>query len=127
MSQSRGQTVVSFKAAATLSAYRIVGITANNTVGLPDTTTVRALGVTLDDSEGGAGSAVSVVIAGTAKVKASAAVTAGAVVIPTTAGLAAAGTILLGTTTSTIPNYIGKCIVGGATDSVIEVTVNPIG
>lgn len=126
MSQARNQMLASFKVNATLTAYKIVGIVGENQVGLPNTTTIHSFGVTYDDSTGGTNSAVNVVIGGTAKVQVNSSVSAGNVIVPNTDGTGSVGTMTLNTTTSTIPNYIGKALENGSTNSVIEISVNPI-
>lgn len=122
--QTRAQTLVSLKANATMSAYRIVKLTAANTVGLHDTSTSLIFGVTVDDSQGGTNSAVKVAIDGTAKVACAASVSVGAIVTAqTTTGLLveASGHTFTNTTTSLIPKVLGIAMASGSTNSVIEV------
>ena len=119
---SRAQTVLSFEAAATLSAYRIVKPTTANHVGLWDTSTAQIIGVTLDDSTGGSDSSVAIVIAGTAKVACGASVSTGALVCAQTAtGLLIETGAIPTTATSTFPKMLGIALQSGSTNSVIEV------
>ena len=129
MSQARAQVKASFIANATLSAYRIVAITAANTVGYATTTTSLMFGVTEDASEGGTGSAVSVIIGGTAKVQLNDSIT--------TAGRITAGANGLGLPL-TQPQLINSTTASGfgigmaletvapGTNAVIEVLVIPM-
>jgi len=110
---------LSFKAAATLSAYQIVKHNGtDNAVAAYDTTTAQALGVTQQASQGGAGSSVMVALLGCCKVVAGAAVTAGAVVMANNAGQA----ITRDTTTA---KAIGIALDTGETGSVIEILLTP--
>ncbi len=129
MSQQRATVVVSFKAAATLSAYRIVKPgTANNQVALWDTATALMIGISQQDSQGGAGSSIMVAIGGTARVQAGASISAGACVTGQTAtGLAIADTTngFIDTTSATVPYAIGVALENAETNSVCEVLVMP--
>lgn len=129
MSQKRAQTVISMKAAATLAAYTVVGISAANTVALRDTSTSMIFGVTTDDSMDGTGSSVAVCIAGTAKVLCGASVSAGSVVTVQTATGYAIEAAAVNTTTSAIPKLLGIALQAGSTNAVIEVAlqINNIG
>lgn len=109
---------LSFKAAATLSAYTVVKVSAANTVAAYDTTTAQALGVTQQASQGGANSSVLVALLGCCKVIAGAAVTAGDIVMANNAGQA----ITRDTTTS---KALGVALDAGETNSVIEILLKP--
>jgi Uncharacterized conserved protein (DUF2190) len=101
-----------------LSAYTVVKLSAANTVAVYDTTTAKAIGVTQQASQGGAGSSVQVALFGCCKVTAGASVTAGDVVMANSTGAA----ITRDTTTSIA---IGYAIDAGDTNSTIEIFLNP--
>lgn len=110
---------LSFKAAATLSAYTVVKVgSADNTVAAYDTTTAQAFGVTQQASQGGAGSSVMVALLGCCKVTAGAAVTVGAVVMANNAGQA----IARDTTTA---KALGIALEAGETGSALEILLTP--
>lgn len=109
---------LSFKAAATLSAYTVVKVSAANTVAAYDTTTAQAFGVTQQASQGGANSSVLVALLGCCKVTAGAAVSAGDVVMANNSGYA----ITRDTTTS---KALGIALDAGETGSTIEILLTP--
>lgn len=119
MSQVHGTwPLLSFKAAATLSAYTVVKVSAGNTVAAYDTTTAQALGVTQQASKGGANSSVLVALLGCCKVTAGAAISAGDVVMANNAGQV----IARDTTTS---KAVGIALDAGETNSTIEILLTP--
>lgn len=126
MSQVRGQTLVSLKSAATLSAYRVVRVSAANTVNYHDTTTSLIFGVTTQAAVQTNG-AVSICIGGSAKVGCAASVSAGSLV--TAQSATASGLIMeVGasealTSTTVIPKVLGIALQSGSTNSVIEVAL----
>lgn len=109
---------LSFKAAATLTAYTVVKVSGDNTVAAYDTTTAQAFGVAQQASQGGAGSSVMVALLGCCKVTAGAAVAAGAIVMANNAGQA----ITRDTTTS---KALGIALDTGETGSTIEILLQP--
>lgn len=125
MTQDGGQVIRSRKTNATLSAFRVVRVTAANTVGLYDTTTSLIYGVTGDDSQGGTGSSVKVVVSGSVKVQCAASVSAGALVTAqsaTTSGLVMeVGAHINNTTSAAVPKILGIAMEAGSTNTVIEV------
>lgn len=124
MSQSRNSIYASFKAGDTLSAQRIVRLSAANTVDLAVTATSMGFGITSDGADSGA--AIQVTILGTAKVACGASVSAGAFVTwQTDTGLAVEATHLNNTAASVIPNAIGLALEAGSTNGVIEVLISP--
>jgi hypothetical protein len=124
MSQSRGSIDVSFKAGDTISAMRIVRLSAANTVDLAVTATSMGFGITAQYADSGA--AIAVTILGSAKVVCGASVSAGAFVTwQTDTGLAVEATHLNNTASSVIPNAIGLALEAGSTNGVIEVLVAP--
>lgn len=122
----RAKTVVSFKANATISAYRILKLSAANTVALHDTSTALILGVSDDDSSGGANSAIKVVIDGTAKIQCGASVSVGALCTAQTATglLIESANTFTTTAASLVPKTIGIALASGSTNSTIEVLLN---
>ena len=131
MSQVRGTwTHVSFRAAsATIPAYVIVKPgTAAGTVALHDTNTAQIIGITQQQSQGGANSSVLVALMGCAKVQAGASVSAGAVLIPQTAtgyAIEDATGGFINTTTALVNFSLGLALSAGDTNSVIEVLLRP--
>lgn len=109
---------LSFKAAATLSAYTVVKVSADNTVAAYDTTTAQAVGITQQGSQGGAGSSVVVALLGCCKVTAGAAISAGAIVMANNAGQA----ITRDTTTA---KALGIALDAGETNSTVEILLTP--
>jgi len=124
MSQENNGTIISCKAANTnVTAYKIVAVSAENTVALWDTVTSAILGVSSMDAAA-ANSAVGVVINGTVRVQCGASVGAGSVVCPQTAtGKCIEATNTLNTTTTVIPRTLGIALENGSTNSVIEVAL----
>lgn len=123
MSQSRGQTKVSFKAGDTLSAYRIVALTAANTVDVPQTNTQSYVGITQDAADSGA--AVEVCIMGSSKCIANSSIAAGAPVTAVTAtGYATSSSGLNNTTTAAQPRLIGFALEAASTNAIIEVLID---
>ena len=122
----RGQNILSFKAAQTLSAYRVVRLSAANTVNLSDTVTSGVLGVTTQDAAG-TDAAAAVCVSGTAKIQCAASISAGAIVTfqsNTTSGLIMeVGASVLNTTTTQLPFAVGRALTAGSTNSVIEVSL----
>lgn len=129
MSQTRAQTVISLKAASTLPAYVVVGVSDANTVSLHATSTSMIFGVTTQASLDGTGTSIAVAIAGTAKVLAGASVSAGSIVTVQTATGYAVAAAAVNTTTSAIPKILGIALNAGSTNGIIEVAlqVNNIG
>lgn len=95
---------VSFKAADSISAYRIVNLSASNTVALADTTTDGIIGVSVDEATA-ANQAIPVAVSGIAKVYCNETMTAGTLVtcnalgqavpaVASTAGVAVLGRIV---------------------------------
>lgn len=130
MSQARAQTKVSLTQNATLAAYRIVGITAANTVGYAATGTANLIGVTEDaGSDEGTGAAVSVIIGGTAKVQVNDTITAGGLVGCNMSASSGLGVPIAGAqTVSGASSFrsIGIALESAAaTNAVIEVLINP--
>lgn len=125
MSQTRNQVYATFVAGETIPAYTIVAPTStDNTVEIHDTASSLILGVAADDSSGGAGSSVKVVVGGTAKIICGASVSAGEIVTPQTAtGYAIAGISDFGTATTLVPRTVGIALQAGSTNSVIEVAL----
>lgn len=123
MSQQTPGKVRSFQAGATLSAARVVGLSAANTVTYWATSTSMIMGVTYEDSKQ-TDDAISVILDGTAKVSCFASVSVGAIVGPATAG---SGQIREranpATTTTAFEKTIGVALQSGSTDSVIEVAL----
>jgi hypothetical protein len=124
--ESSAGKVASFKAASTLSAYRVVRLTAANTVGYWDTLTANIIGVTLEDAKA-AGSSVAVQLDGVARVTClDASVNAvGLLVGPSTDN---AGQIVLraaaDTSTATFTKTLGIAAETGATGASIRVLLN---
>lgn len=124
MSQSRCEVHASFKAGDTISAMRIVRLSAANTVDLAITTTSMGIGITADSADSGA--AIDVVIGGSAKVVCGASVSAGAFCTwQTDTGLIVEATHLNNTAASVIPNGIGLALEAGSTNGVISVLIAP--
>ena len=109
---------LSFKAAATLSAYTVVKVSADNTVAAYDTTTAQAVGITQQGSQGGTSSSVMVAVLGCCKVTAGAAISAGAIVMANNAGQA----ITRDTTTA---KALGIALDAGETNSTVEILLTP--
>lgn len=118
--------VVSFKSNATLSAYRVVKMTAANTVGYWDTLTANIVGVTMEDSRA-AGASVAVQISGLARVTCldSGINAVGLLVGPSTDG---SGQIVLraaaDTATATFQKTLGLACETGATGASIRIALN---
>jgi hypothetical protein len=128
MSQVRAQVKASFIANATLSAYRIVALVSANTVGYATTTTSLMFGVTEDASEDGTGTAVSVIIGGTAKVQINESITSAGLITAGANGLGLPLTqpFLINSTTAS-GRGIGMALEGASTtNAVIEVLVQPM-
>lgn len=117
--QVPGGLVKSFQAAATLSANRIVALSAANQVGLWNTTTAMIIGVTLEDSRQ-TGQAIAVALGGTVKVLCNASVSAGAIVGPDTNTGAIIERANAATNTA---KTLGIALEAGSTNSVIEVAL----
>jgi hypothetical protein len=126
MSQENNGVIISCKAAdASVTAYKIVAVSGKNTVDLWDTVTSAILGVTTIDAIA-AGSAVGVIIGGTARVMCGASVGVGAVVTAQTGtGKCIEAVTTLNTTTTVIPKTLGIALQNGSTNAVIEVSVMP--
>lgn len=124
--ESSAGKVASFKAAATLAAYRVVKLSAANTVAYWDTQTANILGVTIEDAKA-TNSAVAVQLDGIARVScADASVNAvGTLVGPATDG---SGQVVLraqpDTTTANFPKVLGLATETGATGASIRVALN---
>lgn len=130
MSQTHGTPVMySFKAAATVSAYRIVKPgTAANQVATWDTATAVMLGISQQASVGGTGTSVLIAVYGAAKLMAGASISAGAVVTGQTAtglGIAETTNGFIDTTSATVPYNIGIALDAADTNSVFEVLMQP--
>lgn len=124
MSQSRTSVYASFIAGDTLSAQRIVAMTASNTVNVPQTITNALIGITQDAVD--SGSAANVVIRGSAKCICNSSISTGALVTAVTAtGYATAASHSWNTTTSVVPKLIGYAVHKGSTNSIIEIMVEP--
>lgn len=129
MSQRHGsQSLVSFKAsAATLSAYVLVKPAGANLVALWDTVTAYMMGISQQQSQGGANSSVQVAIGGCAVLTAGASVSAGAFITGTTTGLGIEDTSngLMKTSTASVPFGIGIALDAADTNSTFEVLIMP--
>ena len=124
MSQVRAQTVVSFQADDTLSAFRIVGLSASmgaNIVNVPTTSTVHYIGATIDSVD--SGSAAQIAISGSCKVQANSSISAGDLVTAETSGMATTTTATGATTTTAFPAIFGIALQNGSTNSVIEIGI----
>lgn len=112
---------LSFSCATTISAYRIVKMSAGNTIALCDTVTATPVGVTQDDTKN-AGEAVPVIVSGLAKVQFNDTVAAGGLVKCDASGY---GVAHVGISTG---SYVLGVLVGNAvaaTGTIAEVLVNP--
>lgn len=124
--ESSAGKVASFKAASTLSAYRVVKLSAANTVAYWDTQTANILGVTVEDAKA-AGASVAVQLDGLARVTTlDASVNAvGLLVGPSTDN---SGQIVLraqpDTHTANFPKILGLACETGATGASIRVALN---
>lgn len=111
---------VSFKAADSISAYRIVNLSASGTVTLADTTTDGLIGVTVDEATA-ANQAVPVAVSGIAKVYCNETMTAGTLVTTNATGMAVpavastAGVAVLGRIVDEVD----------ATGTIARVLINP--
>lgn len=111
---------VSFKAADSISAYRIVNISAAGTVALADTTTDGIIGVTVDEATA-ANQAVPVAVSGVAKVYCNETMAAGALVTTNATGMAVPAT---GSTTGTA--VLGRVLDAvSATGTIARVLIQP--
>lgn len=123
MSQHTPGKVRSYKAGATLSTARVVGLSAANTVTYWATSTSMIQGVTYEDSKQ-SDDAIAIILDGTARVTCFASVSAGAIVGPATDG---SGRVRERanplTTTTAFEKTLGVALEAGSTDSVIEVAL----
>ena len=126
MSQEVQGNIKTFKAAdISVPAYRIVTLSAAQTVDIPNTLTSVLIGITANDGSA-TNDAIGVVLNGTAKCACGASVDAGAILtVQTSTGKCIAGTQLLNTTTTAVPRTIGIALDAGSTNSVIEVAIIP--
>jgi hypothetical protein len=129
MSQVHGTPViVTFKAAATLSAYRVVKLSAANTVNLWDTISAFHIGITQQDSQGGTNSSVAVGVGGFLTAQALASITAGDLLVAQTAtGLVLTDTTVgfIATSTTLLPFSLGIAMRAADTNSTLEVLWRP--
>lgn len=125
MSQTRGMVGVNFRnSGATIPAYRIVGVSGDDTVSLWATATTQMVGIAQEQADSLA--SVFVAIYGSAKGEAGASVSAGSVLSGLTAtGQVIASTALQDTVTTDIPFMIGLALQSGSTNAAIEVLVRP--
>lgn len=119
--------IISMKAYdVSIPAYRIMGVAAAKTVDIPNTTSSALIGVSTIDASA-TNQAVGVVISGSARCACGASVSVGATVgCQTSTGKCIEITSLLNTTTTVIPRSIGVALQTGSTNSVIEITVQPV-
>lgn len=115
----------SFKAASSLSAGRVVYLSAAQTVNYAVTSSSAILGVTLDFADSGATVPVETRPGHIAKVYVAANVAAGDVVGPATDGAGGITPRALGTVTSHIPT-LGIALEAGSVGSNIEVLLQPV-
>jgi hypothetical protein len=126
MSQFSNEVLASFVAGASIPAYTVVELSADNRTVANWTATTAAgvagmiIGVTKDVASAGQG--IGVVIGGTARVLCNASISAGAIVGPVsaTAGLIQAVTLPT-TVTGVWPNTLGIALESGSTNAVIDV------
>lgn len=124
--ESSAGKVASFKAASTLAAYRVVKLSAANTVAYWDTLTANILGVTAEDAKG-TNSAVAVQLDGLARVTCfdSSINAVGSLVGPSTDN---SGQIVLraaaNTSTATFQKTLGLACETGATGASIRIALN---
>ena len=120
--------VLSFKVATTLAAYRIVAISAANTVAYPSGSTVLPIGVTLDTVKD-TNQAIPVAVAGSiAKVEFNGNVSAGGLVASETDGRGTAFTLASTTTALTLSAAYVGILVGAtvaASGTVADVFIMP--
>lgn len=117
------KTLESFKLTSTLSAYRIVTISAENTVAYADTTTDNPIGVTANDVKD-TNEAIPVITHGRARLLFNDTVAAGALVGVDGSGR---GIPLAGATVTAQHFAVGRLIGAAvaATGTVAEIYVNP--
>ena len=116
---------ISLKAGATVSAYRVVYLSAAQTVQHWATSSSAVLGVSLDYAESGEFLPVESRPGHIVKITTAANIAAGDVVGPATDGAGAITTRALGTVTSHVPT-IGIALEAGSTGSNIEVLLQPL-
>lgn len=116
---------VSLKAASSLSAFRVVYLSAAQTVNYWVTSTSAILGVTLDFAESGASVPVESRAGCIVKAYVAANITAGQVVGPATDGAGGITPRTLGTVTSHVPT-LGIALESGSVGSNIEVLLQPV-
>lgn len=120
MSQGTPGKVRSFKAGASISANRVVGVSAANTVTQWATGTSNIAGVSLDFADSDA--ACPIVLDGTARVVCFASVSVGAIVGPATDGAGKIQERANPTTVTTAEvKTLGIALESGSTDGTIEV------
>lgn len=119
MSQASAGKVVSLLAGGSLTAHRVVGVSAANTVTFWATQTSNILGVTLDFADSGAAAAI--VLDGTAKCVCFASVSVGAIVGPATDGSGKIQERANGATQTA--KTLGIALESGSTDGTIMVAL----
>jgi len=119
--------VNSFRAATTLAAYRIVAVTAAETVGYPASNQALPIGVTVDSNEDTT-TAIPVAMAGIAKVEFNDTVSAAGLVSSDSSGKGVPFTLADTTTALTLASaYLGPLLGAAvaATGTIADVVIMP--
>ena len=127
MSQQMVGDVITLPAASgSVPAFRIASVNSSGQCAIAVSTTSVQIGVTNNDASS-TGEAVGIIINGTGKVACGASVAAGVVVgMQTDTGKVIDVLDTADTTTTAVPRAIGVSLQAGSTNSIIEITIQPV-